>query len=128
MNRIFAIYPETHLAEAAVDLLISAGIPASAISVLHPDNESSRAFAERKSTRLPAGTGYGETWHLAQMGVPVDWCAGQMLEGKLLLSAETRNADQQACAEGIVRYTRAEKVAAMTNPENAAAAKPHDGR
>jgi len=151
MNRVFGIYADAQQAEAAVDLLISAGIPGSAISVLHPDNESSRAFAKRKSTRPPEGTAYGETASrplggehgfsdpaggpkpgalpiaLVQMGVPAEWCAGRVLEGKLLLSAETGNTGQQACAEGILQYTRAEDIATVTADDTSAPITAHDG-
>ncbi len=151
MNSVFGIYSNTQLAEAAVDILVSAGIPSSAISVLYPDNESSRTFAERKFTRPPAGTASGETSQLplaglqgfsdpaagpqagalsaalAQMGVPAEWCAGRVLEGKILLSAETKNADQQACADGILRYSRAEDVATVTEPDNLVAKPSQEG-
>ena len=47
------------IAEAAVDHLIARGFSNSAISVLLPDDESTRAFAHEKSTKAPEGTTTG---------------------------------------------------------------------
>jgi hypothetical protein len=56
---VFGIYKTVQSAEAAVDQLISAGFSNSAISVLLPDDESSRAFAHEKNTKAPEGTTTG---------------------------------------------------------------------
>jgi hypothetical protein len=56
---VFGIYATPSTAEAAVDHLLSVGFANSAISVLLPDNESTRAFAHQKSTKAPEGTTTG---------------------------------------------------------------------
>jgi hypothetical protein len=56
---VFGIYATPSTAEAAVDHLISNGFTNSAISVLLPDDESTRAFAHEKSTKAPEGTATG---------------------------------------------------------------------
>src|SRR6202007_749018 len=48
-------------AEAAVDHLLSRGFTNSAISVLLPDDDSTRAFAHEKKTKAPEGTATGAT-------------------------------------------------------------------
>ena len=58
---VFGIYATPATAEAAVDHLLAKGFPNSAISVLLPDNESTRAFAHEKSTKAPEGTATGAT-------------------------------------------------------------------
>src|ERR1700739_1429432 len=56
---VFGIYATPATAEAAVDHLIANGFTNSAISVLRPDNASTRAFAHEKSTKAPEGTTTG---------------------------------------------------------------------
>src|SRR3979411_2407187 len=56
---VFGIYATPGTAEAAVDHLIANGFTNSAISVLLPDDESTRAFAHEKSTKAPEGTATG---------------------------------------------------------------------
>jgi hypothetical protein len=58
---VFGIYATPGTAEAAVDHLIAKGFVNSAISVLLPDDESTRAFAHEKSTKAPEGTTAGAT-------------------------------------------------------------------
>jgi hypothetical protein len=58
---VFGIYPTPADAERAVDALIGNGFASSAISVLLPDNESTRAFAHHKETKAPEGTTAGAT-------------------------------------------------------------------
>src|SRR5580698_9583704 len=58
---VFGIYATPSTAEAAVDHLLSRGFTNSAISVLLPDDESTRAFAHEKSTKAPEGTAAGVT-------------------------------------------------------------------
>jgi hypothetical protein len=58
---VFGIYKTAELAETAVDSLIAAGYPSSAISVLLPDNESTKAFAHHKDTKAPEGATAGVT-------------------------------------------------------------------
>jgi hypothetical protein len=58
---VFGIYANASTAEAAVDHLLSRGFANSAISVLLPDDASTRAFAHEKSTKAPEGTATGVT-------------------------------------------------------------------
>ncbi len=58
---VFGIYATPATAEHAVDHLLSLGFTNSAISVLLPDDESTRAFAHEKSTKAPEGTTTGVT-------------------------------------------------------------------
>jgi hypothetical protein len=56
---VFGIYPSVFQAERAVDTLLSAGFPNNSISVLLPDDDSTRAFAHKKDTKAPEGTTTG---------------------------------------------------------------------
>jgi hypothetical protein len=56
---VFGIYATASTAEAAVDHLLARGFSNAAISVLLPDNESTRAFAHEKNTKAPEGTTTG---------------------------------------------------------------------
>lgn len=58
---VFGIYKSADFAEAAVDHLLSKGFSNSAISVLLPDDEGTRAFAHEKNTKAPEGTATGAT-------------------------------------------------------------------
>ena len=56
---VFGIYSSASSAEQAVDTLIRAGYSDSDISVLLPDDESTKAFAHEKNTKAPEGTATG---------------------------------------------------------------------
>jgi hypothetical protein len=56
---VFGIYTTPATAENAVDHLLTRGFTNSAISVLLPDDESTRAFAHEKNTKAPEGTTTG---------------------------------------------------------------------
>lgn len=56
---VFGIYKTPGTAEAAVDHLLANGFANESISVLLPDDESTRAFAHEKSTKAPEGTATG---------------------------------------------------------------------
>lgn len=56
---VFGIYRTATAAESAVDRIIAAGYPASDISVLLPDSQSSREFAHEKNTKVPEGATTG---------------------------------------------------------------------
>ena len=56
---VFGIYATPATAENGVDHLITLGFANGAISVLLPDDESTRAFAHEKSTKAPEGTTAG---------------------------------------------------------------------
>ena len=58
---VFGIYATPGTAEAAVDHLLSKGFSNAAISVLLPDDESTRAFAHEKNTKAPEGATAGVT-------------------------------------------------------------------
>jgi hypothetical protein len=58
---VFGIYATPATAEAAVDHLLSRGFTNESISVLLPDDESTRAFAHEKHTKAPEGTATGVT-------------------------------------------------------------------
>lgn len=56
---VFGIYRSSAEAERAVDSLVAAGFPNGDISVLLPDNQSSKEFAHEKNTKAPEGTTTG---------------------------------------------------------------------
>jgi len=56
---VFGIYATPATAENGVDHLLSLGFTNPAISVLMPDDETTRAFAHEKSTKAPEGTATG---------------------------------------------------------------------
>ncbi|MDP9052456.1 MAG: DUF3341 domain-containing protein [Acidobacteriota bacterium] len=56
---VFGIYATPAHAETAVDHLLARGFTNSDISVLLPDDESTRAFAHEKNTKAPEGTATG---------------------------------------------------------------------
>jgi hypothetical protein len=58
---VFGIYKSRLQAEQSVDRLLSAGFANDDISVLLPDNESSKEFAHKKDTKAPEGTTTGVT-------------------------------------------------------------------
>lgn len=58
---VYGIYPSSTHAERAVDTLLRAGFSNNAISVLLPDDQSSREFAHKKDTKAPEGTTTGVT-------------------------------------------------------------------
>ena len=58
---VFGIYATPGTAEAAVDHLLANGFTNQAISVLLPDDETTRAFAHEKHTKAPEGTATGVT-------------------------------------------------------------------
>ena len=58
---VFGIYTTAFETERAVDHLVAAGFTHAAISVLLPDDESTRSFAHEKHTKAPEGTATGAT-------------------------------------------------------------------
>src|SRR5258706_3131506 len=56
---VFGIYKTVTQAEQAVDRLLAAGFSNNDISVLLPDNQSTKQFAHEKSTKAPEGTATG---------------------------------------------------------------------
>jgi hypothetical protein len=58
---VFGIFPTVANAEHTVDVLMSAGFSSSDVSVLLPDQKSTREFAHEKDTKAPEGTTTGVT-------------------------------------------------------------------
>jgi hypothetical protein len=58
---VFGIYKSAAQAERAVDILSAKGFSQNDISVLLPDNESTKEFAHEKNTKAPEGTATGVT-------------------------------------------------------------------
>ena len=58
---VFGIYKSVAQAERAVDILSAEGFSQNDISVLLPDNESTKEFAHEKNTKAPEGTATGVT-------------------------------------------------------------------
>jgi Heat induced stress protein YflT domain len=56
---VFGIYPGVDEAERAVDTLVRERFANNDISVLLPDNQSSKDFAHEKNTKAPEGTATG---------------------------------------------------------------------
>jgi hypothetical protein len=56
---VFGIYKGVAQAEIAVDRMIAAGFLSNDISVLLPDNQSTKQFAHEKNTKAPEGTTTG---------------------------------------------------------------------
>ena len=56
---VFGIYPSAAQAERAVDALVNDRFSESDVSVLLPDNDSTRQFAHEKNTKAPEGTAAG---------------------------------------------------------------------
>ena len=58
---VFGIYKTSMAAERAVDQILSAGFTNNDISVLLPDEQSTRQFAHEKNTKAPEGAATGAT-------------------------------------------------------------------
>lgn len=58
---VFGIYATILQAEQTVDKLIAAGFSSSDVSVLLPDDATTKAFAHEKETKAPEGTTAGVT-------------------------------------------------------------------
>jgi hypothetical protein len=58
---VYGIYKSAMAAERAVDQILAAGFSNNDISVLLPDNQSSKEFAHEKNTKAPEGTAAGAT-------------------------------------------------------------------
>jgi len=56
---VFALFPNSVQAERAVDALVSAGFRSDDVSVLLPDNLSSKPLSTEKNTKVPEGTTTG---------------------------------------------------------------------
>jgi len=58
---VFGIYATPATAENGVDHLLTLGFNNQSISVLMPDDDTTRAFAHQKNTKAPEGTAAGAT-------------------------------------------------------------------
>ena len=56
---VFGIYPTAGQAERAVDTLVLAHFSNADVSVLLPDNQTTKDFAHEKHTKAPEGTTTG---------------------------------------------------------------------
>jgi hypothetical protein len=56
---VFGIYPNTAVAESAVDSLVTSGFSNDDVSVLMSDVEGTKDFAHQKATKAPEGTTVG---------------------------------------------------------------------
>jgi hypothetical protein len=56
---VFGIYKNVAQAELAVDQIVTQGFSSNDISVLLPDNQSTKEFAHEKNTKAPEGTTTG---------------------------------------------------------------------
>src|SRR5881394_883070 len=56
---VYGIYNSVGQAERAVDSLNEAGFSTEDVSILMPDNQSTRDFAHEKNTKAPEGTTTG---------------------------------------------------------------------
>jgi hypothetical protein len=56
---VFALFPSTSHAERAVDSLVASGFRSDDVSVLAPDQQSTKEFATEKNTKAPEGTTTG---------------------------------------------------------------------
>jgi Heat induced stress protein YflT len=142
VNTVFGIYATEETVEKTVDTLVSNGIAAANLYVLHPKNENTRDFARRKQTQVPAGTATGPdadaaldgtggflnianaprqgaiALALRDMGVPADWSDNRVVEGKLLVSVKCGTWDAFFRAIGILEFTLASDVSWALSPEN----------
>lgn len=140
MNRnsttVFGIDKQSNT-DRLVDALTVAGFAPQSISVLFPDNEQTRQFANQKHTRAPDGTAFGATAHvdldgswgildpaagpvmgalpdaLAGMGIPADDAEfyGDLVKaGAALLSVRCTIAGEVMLATSILGTTGAEQV------------------
>jgi hypothetical protein len=131
LTKTFAIYSKEDAIRLVVDELLASGFAKSTISVLHPDNDKTREFAEKKGTHPPKGTDQGRyanvplagTWGirdpgegplqgalhdaLIEMGVPSDWCDRRVVHGKHLISVVCDNREEIYKTLGLFQYTGA---------------------
>lgn len=141
-NTAFAIYSTEGLAERAVRLLLDNGYNGQDIRVLLPTNQSTRAFAQRLQTEVPAGVADGPTAELPldgtggfldmlheprqgalptalrEMGVPADWCDFRVVGGKALTAVKCDTWDSFFRAIGILRYSAPCDLLWALSPEN----------
>jgi len=134
VNTTFAIYSSEELAESAVRVLFDNGYTGGSIQALLPKNESTREFARRMQTEIPAGVadaptadlpldgtgGFLDMFHeprqgaletaLREMGVPADWCDYRVVGGKALVSVKCDTWDSFFRAIGILQFTSASDV------------------
>jgi hypothetical protein len=139
-NHVFGIFEVPQGAEVAVDELLSTDFDAWAITVMFRDNEDSRNFARWKNTKPPLGTYNGKmadqpldgSWGLldpgagpsegalpgalAEMGIPAEWSAGTVLDGKVLVSVECANPDRARQATEVLRAAGAKNTGSSVMP------------
>ena len=135
-NPVIGIYRTSQQAEIAVDQLTQAGFQAGDISVLHPDNQSSRDFANKKHTRPPRGTVEGQSASaplertlglanpaqgpirgalseaLTEMGVPPDWPGVERVQknGDILFAVQCHIPEEIGKAMEVLQTTGAQNI------------------
>jgi len=72
---VYAIFPRYSTVERAVDALKADGFRQADISVLFPNNETTKEFAHEKHTKAPEGTATGAATGAA-LGGTLGWLAG----------------------------------------------------
>src|SRR5437870_9310724 len=72
---VFGLYRDRASVEGAVDALRQEGFRNTDISVLFPENQGTKDFAHKKSTKAPEGTATGATSG-AVVGGTLGWLAG----------------------------------------------------
>ena len=132
---VIGIYQTSRQAEVAVDELVKAGFQAGEVSALHPDNQSSRDFANKKHTRAPRGTVEGESASaplegtlgllnpakgpirgalseaLTEMGIPTDWPGVERVRsGDILLAVHCQTPEDSGKAVEVLQKTGAETI------------------
>ena len=141
-NTAFAIYATEELAERAVRLLLNNGYGGQSICVLLPNNQSTRTFAQRMQTEVPAGVadgpaaglplngtgGFLDIFYeclegalptaLRDMGVPADWCDLRVVGGKELAAVNCDTWDSFFRAIGILRYSSPSDLSWALSVEN----------
>jgi hypothetical protein len=117
---VFGLYATPSIAESAVDHLMASGFNNADISVLLPDDDSTRAFAHQKHTKAPEGTATGGALGgvvgaLVGMGIPeyeAKRYEGAVKNGGTLLSVHCDSSDAVTRAKQALKETGAKDIAA----------------
>lgn len=138
-TKVFGFYETPEHAGFAVDEFVRNGFKAVSITVLPGGNQSSRAFAEQKNTKLPltALDHHGDvppdgTWGLldpecgpqegsisralAAMEITMEGAEGAILEGKVLLSVDCVSAQSKRRVNDILINTGALETGVSSTP------------
>ena len=120
---VFGIYPSLTQAERGVDALVQARFSNADVSVLAPDQQSTKDFAHEKHTKSPEGTAAGAATGgavggligaLVGMGLPeyeAKRYEGRVKDGGVLLSVHCATSDEITRAKAILEETGADDIA-----------------